>query len=406
MALFRPTYRDPKTGQVKRSRIWWLKFSWRGELIRESTKHTNKRVAEQIEAARKTAMARGEVGIRDRKPVPTLKQFAERDFLPFIVSRFQDKPNTRAYYQLGVKNLTAHPPLANCCLESVTPELISGYVATRREAQLRVSSINRELEVLRRMLKLAVEWGTIEKVPPRVRMLPGAQHRDFVLSGQEEQRYVEAATDLGTGLVRAYEDALQGIRATQRGQQPIMPRDPFLLRDSATLLLECALRPEELYRLRWDEVRDGAIRVTHGKTLNAKRIIPLTALAFAVLEMRKEAGQGEWVFPAATKSGHAEQGTLRRQHDKVRTAVGLPTLVLYNFRHTCLTRWASVMDPYTLAYLAGHSDFATTRRYVHPNAETVREAMERAHRAKTGTRIGQSPEIPSLNAGSEPAAIQ
>ena len=36
------------------------------------------------------------------------------------------------------------------------------------------------------------------------------------------------------------------------------------------------------------------------------------------------------------------------------------------------------MDPYTLGYLAGHSDFSTTRRYVHPQVHTVREAIERA----------------------------
>ncbi|HXJ38757.1 MAG TPA: hypothetical protein VNH18_05735, partial [Bryobacteraceae bacterium] len=46
----------------------------------------------------------------------------------------------------------------------------------------------------------------------------------------------------------------------------------------------------------------------------------------------------------------------------------------YTFRHTCLTRWAGILDPYTLA-LAGHSDFPTTRRYVHPNLNTAREAL-------------------------------
>ena len=35
----------------KRGRVWWYKFTWKGEPIRESTKQTNKRVAEQIEAA-------------------------------------------------------------------------------------------------------------------------------------------------------------------------------------------------------------------------------------------------------------------------------------------------------------------------------------------------------------------
>jgi len=28
-------------------------------------------------------------------------------------------------------------------------------------------------------------------------------------------------------------------------------------------------------------------------------------------------------------------------------------------------------DPYTLGYLAGHSDFSTTKRYMHPQAQTV-----------------------------------
>jgi integrase len=67
---------------------------------------------------------------------------------------------------------------------------------------------------------------------------------------------------------------------------------------------------------------------------------------------------------------------------------------LYTFRHTCLTRWAAHMDPYTLGYLAGHSDFSTTRRYVHPQAHTVREAMERARNghdnATPGTDTAQS----------------
>ena len=63
---------------------------------------------------------------------------------------------------------------------------------------------------------------------------------------------------------------------------------------------------------------------------------------------------------------------------------------LYTFRHACLTRWAAHMDPYTLGYLAGHSDFSTTRRYVHPQAQTVRDAMERARNGQSGTQTAQS----------------
>jgi hypothetical protein len=35
----------------KDSKNWWYKFVWRGEPVRESTKQTNKTVAEQMEAA-------------------------------------------------------------------------------------------------------------------------------------------------------------------------------------------------------------------------------------------------------------------------------------------------------------------------------------------------------------------
>lgn len=70
------------------SKCWWYKFTWRGEVIRQSTKQTNRRVAEQMEAARKTQLAKGEVGIRDLRPAPTLAEFAERDFRPFIDRQF------------------------------------------------------------------------------------------------------------------------------------------------------------------------------------------------------------------------------------------------------------------------------------------------------------------------------
>ena len=63
-----------------KSKKWWYKFTWNGELIRESTKQTNKRVAEQMEAAHRTALAKGEVGIRDKKPVPTSGEVRGREF--------------------------------------------------------------------------------------------------------------------------------------------------------------------------------------------------------------------------------------------------------------------------------------------------------------------------------------
>ena len=125
----------------KRGQVWWYRFTWNAHPIRESTKQTNRRVAEQIEAAHKTALAKGEVGIRDRVPVPTLKDFAEQDFLPFIESRFKNRLRTLEYYKNGIKNLMGFAPLANSTLDMITNGKIAAFVTKRREAGLQVTSI-------------------------------------------------------------------------------------------------------------------------------------------------------------------------------------------------------------------------------------------------------------------------
>jgi hypothetical protein len=170
----------------KRGRVWWYRFVWNGESFRESTKQSNKRTAEQMEAAHKTSLAKGEVGIRDKKPVPTLREFAEREFLPFTESWFQNKPKTLEYYKNGVKNILAFTTLASAPLDAVTQGMIAAFIAKKRETKLQVTSINRPLEVLRRMLKPAGDWGKVEKAFPKVERLPGENHRDRVLSVDEE----------------------------------------------------------------------------------------------------------------------------------------------------------------------------------------------------------------------------
>ncbi|MGA2196045.1 MAG: hypothetical protein ABSH40_12320, partial [Bryobacteraceae bacterium] len=74
----------------------------------------------------------------------------------------------------------------------------------------------------------------------------------------------------------------------------------------------------------------------------------------------------------------------------------------YTLRHTCLTRWAPHMDPWTLAYLAGHSNMNTTKRYVHPQEQTITAAMQRARGEVTkpqpderrpGHKTGHTPQV-------------
>ena len=389
----------------KRGRVWWYRFTWKGESIRESTKHTNKRVAEQMEAAHKTSLAKGEVGIRDRKPAATIRQFATTDFLPFCQSTFAAKPNTLSYYENGAARLLEFPALADESLDTIASDKISAYAHSRQDAGMKIATVNRELQVLRRMFKLASEWGKVERALPRVRMIPGEARREQVITHDDEKAYLEATQVIGTATLEAYRRALVGIRAVERDEQPIAPEDPYRVRDASTLLIDCGLRPEECLRLRWEHIRDSALHIPFGKTASARRVIPLTPRAVALIQMRRAARRSEeWVFPAPTRSGHIEKSTLRKQHANACKLAKLAPFPLYTFRHTCLTRWAAYMDAYTLAYLAGHSDFSTTRRYVHPQEHTVREAMERAREAQGRHNSGHSEE-PATNASSPASPV-
>lgn len=340
-------YKQPK------SKYWWYKFVWNGRPIRESTKQTNMRVAEQMEAARRTQLAKGEVGIRDMARIPTLAEFAEERFRPFVKATFAAKRKTQVYYENGLNNLLAFDRLADQRIDEITGELVAAYVATRNTVKLEISSINRELQVLRRMFNLAYEWKVVERPLDRVRMLKGENQRDRVLTSQEEKRYLGQTAPL--------------------------------LRDVATVLVDCSLRPEECFRLKPVHIQHGNLEIPWGKTANAVRKIPMTPRVDAIIKARDRSRDGSpWLFPAPTASGHIEPSSLKKQHAKACGLAKLDPFDLYTFRHTCLTRWAPHMDVFTLQYLAGHSDIRTTRRYVHPQQQDTLKAMARARKAQRG----------------------
>ena len=213
--------------------------------------------------------------------------------------------------------------------------------------------MNASLRILRRVLKLASEWGIIQAVP-KVKLLRGERHRERVVSPEEEAKYLAASAEP--------------------------------LASIATLLADSGMRPEECHRLRWESVafangRQGTLLITEGKTAAARRILPLTPSVRRVLEMRWMAAGSPaegWVWPAATKSGHADHSTVKKQHIRALKESGVRRFVLYSLRHTFLTRLAeSGCDTWTLARIAGWSDISISKRYVHPSDDAVLSALSR-----------------------------
>jgi integrase len=354
----------------KRGSVYWYKFMWNGELIRESTKQGNDKTARKMEAAHRTRLAEGLVGIREKKRT-TLGEFIKNRFEPWAKGRFEGNATKtwKGWYEPSIRTIQAYGPLCGRVLSEITSEHIAEFAAHIRTKGLKgktlqASSVNSRLRVLRRILHLAVEWAEIDNAP-KFKLEPGERHREFVLPPTEEAKYLAAA--------------------------------PSLLADVATVLVDSGMRPEECFRGRWENVtwvngRFGTILVTHGKTKAARRVLPMTPRVRAILERRWEAAKKPvegWIFPAPTKSEHVEPSTIKKQHKNALKDSKVRPFVLYSLRHTFLTRLGeSGCDVWTLARIAGHSSIAMSSRYVHPSADKVLDAMA----LLGGHKIGHSEE--------------
>lgn len=350
-----------------------VQFVWQGKLIRESTKQGNDKVARQMESAHRTSLAKGEVGIRERKAVPTLREFCTARVEPWARATFETScPKNWTWYRTGIRALAKFRLLADARLDEITSESVSSFASHRLAEGMEVSTANNSLRVLRRILNLAVEWGILGAAP-KFKTLPGERRRERVITPEEEARYLAAA--------------------------------PQLLASVAVVLADTGMRPEECFRLVWENVtwvagRNGALLVAHGKSAAARRVLPMTQRVRAVLESRwinaKKPDEG-WVWPAPTRSGHVEPSGLRKHHARVFITIAeeakkenertVRPFVLYSLRHTFLTRLGqSGCDAWTLARIAGHASINISARYVHPSEEAVLNAMSRLG----GHKIGHS----------------
>jgi integrase len=328
--------------------IYWYKFMWQGRMVRESTKQGNDKIARQMEAAHRTSLAKGEVGLRDKKPVPTLAEFLQHRIEPWASRR-----SSWIWYRAGMRPLLRYRPLAALHLDEIQGEQAGDFAAYRQSEGLQVGSVNSSLRVLRRVLRLAVEWGALESAP-KIELLAGERRRERVVTPEEESRYLAAATPL--------------------------------LASVAAILTDTGLRPGECHRLRWEDLtwvngRNGSMLVTRGKTAAARRVLPMTPRVRTILEQRWLAeGQPSegWIWPAPTKAGHINHSTLKKQHVRAVKLSGVRPFLLYSLRHTFLTRLGeSGCDAWTLARVAGHTSVSISSRYVHPSEDAVFAAVSR-----------------------------
>ena len=364
----------------KNSRYYFAKFVWKGQLIRKSTRAADKKTARTIEGSMRAELARGNWGVLEKKPAPTLAEFLKQDFEPFIKTEHQAKPNTLDYYQQGVKKLKASE-LASLRLDQITSQHVNAYIA--QHGHFEECTINRDLRSLRRALNLAAEWGKLDKAP-KVALAKGENRRERVLTDLEADTYLAAC--------------------------------PQPWKDVATVMLGSGACPGELYELRWENVllngSGGMFQILKGKTRARRRLLPMVPAVYEAFKARHEA-QGRpfegWVFPTGSRSGHMEESSAKQWHAKALAALQkaheerpkenpeVRPFEPYCLRHTALTNLAAAgCDAFNLARIAGHSRITTTERYIHPQAEAIEQAFARfAARQKMVTDGGHSPLVPT-----------
>jgi len=356
----------------KRGSVYWYHFLFNGEHIQKSTKQGNPRTARQIEAAYRTALAKGEVGITMPKVAPLFSDLSKR-FIAHVEARHENKPQTVLFYAAKLKRLLAFPAIASVRVDRIDEGVIEAYVVARR-ASVGPATVNRELATLRRMLRLAHEWKEIQRVP-RIRLLSGERIRDFVLTRKQEDIYLGVC--------------------------------PQPLQDLAILMLETGLRIGEALSLEGadvvlepvNEARFGFLRVREGKSKNARRIIPFTDRVAGMLGTRLEKQSGDFVFGnregkryVSTSINHLHRAAVAPKVKGKRAPLFPGDFVLHSLRHTMLTRLGEAgVDAFTIMRIAGHSSIVVSQRYIHPTPEAVERAFERLQLARARTGVETQP---------------
>ena len=343
----------------KRGDVWWFKFRFAGQVVRESSKSKSKTVAGNAERSRRRKLEESWNQIKRRALPPTF----ERGGSSWLEA---EKPHlAERTYEIYEVALRCHitPALGALLLCDIDSNRISSYQARRKAEGASARTLNKELQVLRQILKRYKLWANL----------------------QGDVKFEREHNDIGQALSREGEKDLLAACSSNA-----------LLSAVVTLALNTALRKNEIRTLRWSQIDFDKRTVTVGRSKTeggSGRVIPLNQPAFEA--MAKWAGRlveskaDDYVFPACEAAGIERKNPDRERIDPSqpikswrsawRSALKRAGLQIrfHDLRHTCITKLAeSQASEQTLMAIAGHVSRKMIEHYSHIRMEAKRTALD------------------------------
>jgi len=239
-------------------------------------------------------------------------------------------------------------------LGQITRSMVEKFRDSRRKAGNSESTVNRYLALLKKMFNFAIEEGYLEQNPMRGIRLHSERDtiKDRILTEAEESRLLSESSDR--------------------------------LRPVVKTALHSGMRLGEILGLRWANVNFSKRKIKVEKTKSRKaRFIPVNSTLFDELtRLEKEAGRDGGVFPFKS---------VRTAFENACRRAGVKKLTFHDLRRTFGTRLLEKgVDIVTIQKLYGHSSVLVTQRYLHPDDEVSREAVELlSEKPAEGSRNGE-----------------
>ncbi|MGH9574553.1 MAG: tyrosine-type recombinase/integrase, partial [Candidatus Acidiferrales bacterium] len=260
-------------------------------------------------------------------------------------------------------NGTLVPFFGELPLDKINPFEVERYKQKRLKDGVKKSSINREIGLLKSMLKTAVEWELTDKNAAKDAKLFKLDDPlpDRVLSHEEE-----------TKLLAACDESELRYRAPH-------------LKSIILIALYTGLRRGEILRLKWADIdfNDNVLIVRKSKTTSGKgRRVGLNSLLRQRLRLSVGQAHGEWVFPSPRRFQKPEEperhiGDVKNAFRRAVRLSGIEPITFHQLRHTFCSRLADAGIPMPVIQdLAGHASIIMTRRYTHPSDELKQKAVE------------------------------